>query len=155
MWFPGWGSLTTPAPQCWRRMDNEDKVERQSAGKEKKKANYTKAGAMWAQRSGELHQHPPPIQHKHKRYTALHLWGRPQRSAYWMKQDQLESIFSSEHTLSFSFFLSTSSLSGCNSADVACTTRSRWDVGEKQIQQKEKHRHAEFPAAWCQAPHKL
>lgn len=118
-------------------MDNEDKVERQSAGKKewkkKKETKYTKDRTMWAQKSGELHPHPPPTRHnKHKRCTVLHLSedGLSVLHIEWNKTSW-RSIFSAKHTRFFFFFLSFFQnlcwVALCAIA-VANTARSGWEL---------------------------
>lgn len=65
-----------------------------------KKNKKDKRRAMWAQKSGELHPHPPPTQHnKHKRCTALHLSEDGCRVLHieWNKTSW-RSIFSAKHS---------------------------------------------------------
>lgn len=115
-------------------MDNEDKVERQSAGKKEKenkihkRQGYVSAEIWWIASTPPTH----PTQQAQKMHSSPSLWGRTQCSAYWMKQDQLEIYFQCKtHTffIIFYFFPRTRHcwVALCALA-VANTTRSGWEL---------------------------
>lgn len=87
-------------------MDNEDKVERQSSGREKKKGRRANVSVEIA----STHPHTPTQHNKHKRCTVLHLSEDGLRGFCILNETRpVGDLFSEQKDL----FLSETSLSGC------------------------------------------